>query len=678
MYDNSLVLAMNFDDVGAVGDTAAKVVDVSKYGNNGTIYGNTVLLMHMDEGDNKTAFDESRYGNNGTIYGNTVGLWRFDENTGSTTADATAYARTGTIYGATWAAGKNGSGLNFDGINDYVDYGNFLSVGKTTVTMWFKSSDLKANNGLISFRSGGMRGLFTFNHSNSQPILYLANSNYKYFSTTANNYLDGNWHFLVLYIAGASPTDIENATLSIDLNNIASGSVDKEEAPDEWTGLIIGQISYGNYNGSIDEVAIYNRSLSASEVSAIYNAGKAKFVEWTTGKSGTGLQFDGIDDYVDCGNTTSLKNIRSAVTVEAWAKYNSYNGGAQAYSVIAVKGPPWTFLMENPNNKIRFRVSVGGVDVNANDSVAHELNRWYHFVGTYDGANIRIYKDGVQVGITPQTGTLDMNDNTAKIGTYTGTTYNFNGTIDEVGIYNRSLSAAEVLAHYNAGKAKHADWDASGKWGSAMKFDGINDYVNGTIASNMSGSSAASLVAWFKTDTQQANTYIVSIPWNSAGNNGLDLLTYNGFIQSVIRNSSSYVVTNSLPVNYYDGRWHQAASVFNGTHACTYFDAATPVCGSLTGTLQVSSSSEYDMGRLGTWGGYFNGSIDEVRIWNRSLSASEIQQQYYSNLAKYDASKWLFTATMPSVPAGNHNYYITASESQFGNVYNQSRAVTLT
>jgi hypothetical protein len=92
----------------------------------------------------------------------------------------------------------------------------------------------------------------------------------------------------------------------------------------------------------------------------------------------------------------------------------------------------------------------------------------------------------------------------------------------------------------------------------------------------------------------------------------------------------------------------------------------------------VSSSSEYDMGRLGTWGGYFNGSIDEVRIWNRSLSASEIQQQYYSNLAKYDASKWLFTATMPSVPAGNHNYYITASESQFGNVYNQSRAVTLT
>jgi len=57
----------------------------------------------------------------------------------------------------------------------------------------------------------------------------------------------------------------------------------------------------------------------------------------------------------------------------------------QSYSVVAFKGYPWTFLMENPSNKMRFRIMVGGQDLNAQDSQAHELNEWIHFVGTYDG-----------------------------------------------------------------------------------------------------------------------------------------------------------------------------------------------------------------------------------------------------------------------------------------------------
>ncbi|MFA5247094.1 MAG: LamG-like jellyroll fold domain-containing protein, partial [Candidatus Micrarchaeia archaeon] len=53
---------------------------------------------------------------------------------------------------------------------------------------------------------------------------------------------------------------------------------------------------------------------------------------------------------------------------------------------------------------------------------------------------------------------------------------------------------------------------------------------------------------------------------------------------------------------------------------------------------------------------FFNGSIDEVRIWNRSLSASEIKQQYYSSLNKYAPDKWLFTFIQQSQPSGTHNY----------------------
>jgi len=54
--------------------------------------------------------------------------------------------------------------------------------------------------------------------------------------------------------------------------------------------------------------------------------------------------------------------------------------------------------------------------------------------------------------------------------------YNINGIIDEVEISNRAISASEVLAHYNAGKAKHANYDPNGKFQGAIKFNG-NQYV---------------------------------------------------------------------------------------------------------------------------------------------------------------------------------------------------------
>lgn len=75
-------------------------------------------------------------------------------------------------------------------------------------------------------------------------------------------------------------------------------------------------------------------------------------------------------------------------------------------------------------------------------------------MGTYDGTNIKIYKDGVQVGITPRTGALAINNITAKIGTYQGTNYNFNGLIDEVRIYATSLTSAQIQSQYYAGLEK--------------------------------------------------------------------------------------------------------------------------------------------------------------------------------------------------------------------------------
>ena len=169
------------------------------------------------------------------------------------------------------------------------------------------------------------------------------------------------------------------------------------------------------------------------------------------------LTFDGVNDYIDCGNTSSLSAIGGTtnITVSGWAHYTAYGGGGQPYSVITVKGNPWTWLLENPYYTFRFRITAGGADVNIADTSTHLLNIWYNVVGTYDGSNMRIYVNGVLKNTRAQTGTLATNATTAKIGTFQGTNYNLTGRVSNVSIYNRALTPQEIQQNFNATRGRY-------------------------------------------------------------------------------------------------------------------------------------------------------------------------------------------------------------------------------
>jgi len=168
------------------------------------------------------------------------------------------------------------------------------------------------------------------------------------------------------------------------------------------------------------------------------------------------IVFDGIDDHVDLGNPISLSSIGATtnITVSAWVYYTAYGGGGQTYSVITVKGSPWTWLLENPNNTFAFRITAGGSDVNIADTSKHLLNTWYQVVGTYDGSNIKIYVNGILKNTRAQTGLLATNTAAATIGEWQGS-YNLTGKIPGVFIYNRTLNTAEILQNYNERKTRY-------------------------------------------------------------------------------------------------------------------------------------------------------------------------------------------------------------------------------
>jgi hypothetical protein len=169
------------------------------------------------------------------------------------------------------------------------------------------------------------------------------------------------------------------------------------------------------------------------------------------------FDFTAASAYLDMGNPASLTTIggTSAITVACWTNFFSHaSPSGQPYAVVTNSGNPWIWLMENPGNRMIFRITAGGADVNAADPNTFNINTWYYWVGTYDGATIRMYRNGVQVAATAQTGVLGTGGGAGafRIGQYVSNTYTMNGRVGSCAIYNRALTADEILRNYQATK----------------------------------------------------------------------------------------------------------------------------------------------------------------------------------------------------------------------------------
>ena len=164
---------------------------------------------------------------------------------------------------------------------------------------------------------------------------------------------------------------------------------------------------------------------------------------WNPGQTGVGLNFDGTDDYVDCGNDASL-NITDAITISTWVNFNSFLNTpyliyAGSYNIWVGDGyiQAWNVL-EN----------VSGKTLNTPPS-SLTVGEWNHIVVTYDkdgaGDNWNIYINGILNA--SDASWSDKIDTGSFLGcriTNAGTSNSVNGSINQVRIHNRALTAKEV------------------------------------------------------------------------------------------------------------------------------------------------------------------------------------------------------------------------------------------
>lgn len=180
-----------------------------------------------------------------------------------------------------------------------------------------------------------------------------------------------------------------------------------------------------------------------------------------------------------------------------------------------------------------------------------------------------------------------------------------------------------------------ATTNSDSKYGRAGNFTrASSQYVNCGSGSSLKLSSTLTLSAWVKPTSVTVDQTICGYWVTSSGTNNAYLLSLrSGYIAFEIQQSNNaFGSLNTTGLTPTAGAWQHIVATADGTTMRVYRNGTvSPTTASYNGTINTSSTTFFAIGRLNfpTW--YFGGLIDDVRLYNRALSASEVTDLY--NLA---------------------------------------------
>lgn len=397
---------------------------------------------------------------------------------------------------------------------------------------------------------------------------------------------------------------------------------------------------------------------------------------WTTsGMNGGALTFDGVNTQAVSAADSSSLELSGSWTVSTWVNLSAlpasgnlatfiykYAGGGGVNYLLgvdygwSVAGLHWEVYAQYTDGSWT-AATYGGVTTGT----------WYLVTGVYDSPskNLYLYLNGSLVA-TQNVGTY-VPASAAGYPLYLGGDLRAgghvtNGTIDDARVYNRALSAADVMTLYTStggtsgdittglihywkldeapGTATAADSVggttltktgspdfAAGKINNAASFPaggtGLNNYFEAATPANMQNQSAETMSMWFKRNAAGDAVQI--------GRGAGDGISLEAWTDNVLYFEYTGSIYGTIPLS--DTNWHMATMVFDGTQTGNnritgYLDGVQKTL-SYSGVIGATTagSGTVDIGKDGG-GDTNNGLIDDVRIYNRALSASDVLTLY--------------------------------------------------
>ncbi len=407
-----------------------------------------------------------------------VAAFGFEEASGRAINDASQHGNHGVIEGATRTSnGRYGGALLFDGIDDVVTIADSPSLDlatEMTIEAWVRPSTLTGWRSVLMKEADADLAYALYANDNApQPAAYvrLAGMTASDSSRSTTGLPIGAWTHLAATFDGATLRFYVNGAL-VEARAV-SGSVQAT------TGALrlAGNSVWGEYfGGVIDEVRVYSRALPAAEIARDMNApvvsglvavygfeetagtiardtsgsgshGTIRGATRAPGRFGRALSFDGVNDVVTVPDAATLDS--PYVTVSAWVFPTALSGWRTAVMKEAPAGMVYSLYAHDNAPNPAMTIGIGGVDHATSGDAPLPLNVWSHLAATYDGATVRLFVNGKQVRTSAVRGTLPASANPLRIGGNSLWGEYFSGTIDEVRVYNRALSAVEIRGDMN-------------------------------------------------------------------------------------------------------------------------------------------------------------------------------------------------------------------------------------
>jgi glucose/arabinose dehydrogenase/PKD repeat protein len=188
---------------------------------------------------------------------------------------------------------------------------------------------------------------------------------------------------------------------------------------------------------------------AAGDGSGHGHTGTVSGATWTAaGKFGGALVFSGANSWVTVADS-DLLDLSTGMTLSAWVNPAVSTGWRTVVMKEQAAGLAYALYGSSTGSLPASHVHVGGAERRVAGSSALPMSTWRHLAATFDGAILRLYVDGVQVGSLGRTGSILVSAGPLRIGGNGVWGEYFQGMIDEVRVYNRALSPSEIQTDMN-------------------------------------------------------------------------------------------------------------------------------------------------------------------------------------------------------------------------------------
>jgi len=590
--------------------------------------------------------------------------WQLDEGTGTSISDASDYGRDAGFYTGTptWTTGPRNGALDFNGSNDIRSDSTFNPPPRGTVAFWMKRDVAVSGTERIL----GVSGDWEVRLASDGRVSFDLGANGETSGFVTNSAIDqiDRW----VHVVGVYDTVDDTYAIYLDGELHKSGAYNLADQGSNYLSLGTRTGSGERFDGTIDDLRIYNYELDAEEIAEIYGLiGHWKFDEGTGSVAGDSTAFgndatiSGATWTTDCAGNTALSFDGSGDSAATGASFEPPSEGTIAF---------W-FLSDDPSAAHQRMWGLGGdyelrqetdgtlvLDITTEGNVGGFQtteplagNRWYHVVATYDTdddtyaiyVDGELHKSGVSSdGMSPESAAI------LTFGTRTSTSDYWTGSLRDFRIYNRKILTSEivelagVIAHYELDETSgsiaydsslagnHANYissptlGASGpnssELGTAIELNGSTQYVT-SGRSLLNNLNQFTITGWIYFDSLTADrSFFGQNDVVEFGINGAD-----GQIHLWTAGGGSFYVGGTLS----SGRWVHIAAVGDGTSISAYVD----------GTLVHMESSSIGSGTYGRssdpfkigegvyspTGDHLDGRVDDVRVYSRALCPAEIE-----------------------------------------------------